>query len=380
MQSKLQEPFLPIALKQVELTPLRSFTMASSGQSAWNPKDPVSEGVIYEKMLADEIGPKWKDLARALGFLQADIDSIQHDKGRDSKECCTEVLVRWLRLNGKGATAGKLVDALTKIGLKNLADKFPIEPSDTKRVSKKELVKKVSKMDNEIHKLKEEVSRLTARNEKLQDGETEEKAKVSKMDNEKKELVEKVSKRDKEINELKEEVSRLTARNEELQDGETEQKAKVSKMDNEIHKLKEEVSRLTARNEELQDGETEQKAKVSKMDNEIHKLKEEVSRLTARNEELQDGETEQKAKVSKMDNEIHELKEEVSRLTARNEELQDFETEQKAKHEKSPQSANKNLTAETTTGPDSEKSPRQKCYPHTPGRFSASQKHGKWLP
>ena len=95
----------------------------------------MREADFYEKRLPDDIGPhKWKDLARALGFNQASIDSIQQEKG-NAKECCIEVLFRWLCQNGKGATVGKLAEALTKIGLKNLADRFPIIPNDTNRVS-----------------------------------------------------------------------------------------------------------------------------------------------------------------------------------------------------------------------------------------------------
>ena len=96
----------------------------------------MTEGVVYEKRLADDIGQKWRDLGRALGFHQASIDNIEREKGNNSKECCIEVLVRWLRRDGKeGATAGNLAEALTKIELKNLADRFPIKPSDTNRVS-----------------------------------------------------------------------------------------------------------------------------------------------------------------------------------------------------------------------------------------------------
>ena len=134
--------FIGIGDKELKLkNSLRSYKIqltlifiASSGQSAWNPDDPVSEGVVYEKRLADDIGQQWKDLARALGFHHSSIEDIQQEKG-NSKECCIEILVRWLRQNGKGATAGKLADALTTIGLKNLADRFAIKPSDTNRVS-----------------------------------------------------------------------------------------------------------------------------------------------------------------------------------------------------------------------------------------------------
>ncbi|XP_068724571.1 myosin heavy chain, clone 203-like [Montipora capricornis] len=165
-------------------------------QSAWNRNYPVSEADLYG--LPDDIGShKWKDLARALGFHRASIEAIQQEKG-NSKECCIEILVRWLRQNGAGATAGKLAEALTKIGLKNLADRFPIKPSDTNRNDKieetvrefceelmsflkkedsmeknkaRELEDTVSKISNRIKELEEEVSRLETRNDKLQDGE-----------------------------------------------------------------------------------------------------------------------------------------------------------------------------------------------------------------
>jgi len=42
--------------------------------------------------------------------------------------------VRWLREKGNDATAGKLADALTRIGLKNLADKL-IKDNDLSQVS-----------------------------------------------------------------------------------------------------------------------------------------------------------------------------------------------------------------------------------------------------
>ncbi|XP_068708053.1 uncharacterized protein PF3D7_1120000-like isoform X6 [Montipora foliosa] len=135
-------------------------------QSAWNRNDPLTEGVVYEKRLADDIGQKWKDLGRALGFHQASIDNIEQEKGNNSKECCIEVLVRWLRRDGKeGATVGKLVDALTKIELKNLADRFPIKPSDTNRDSMenskaRELEDTVSKIKNKNKELEEEVSKI----------------------------------------------------------------------------------------------------------------------------------------------------------------------------------------------------------------------------
>ncbi|XP_068707598.1 uncharacterized protein [Montipora foliosa] len=310
--------------------------MTSSGQSAWNPNDPLTEGVIYEKRLADDIGQQWRDLARALGFHHSIIEDIQQEKG-NSKECCIEVLVRWLRQNGKGATAGKLVEALTKIGLKNLADRFPIKSSDTNRNSKengkvreledrvskmenkniKELEKEVSKMKLNNKELEEEVSKLRAINKELQDGEKQE-VEVSKMKTKNKEL--------------EEEVSKLRAINKKLQDGEKQEvevskfkelEEEVSKMKHNNKELEEEVSKLRAINKELQDGE-KQEVEVSKMKTKNKELEEEVSKLRAINKELQDGEK-REVEVSKMKTKNKELEEEVSKLRAINKKLQDGE-------------------------------------------------------
>ncbi|XP_068707281.1 uncharacterized protein [Montipora foliosa] len=354
--------------------------MTSSGQSAWNPNDPLTEGVIYEKRLADDIGQQWRDLARALGFHHSIIEDIQQEKG-NSKECCIEVLVRWLRQNGKGATAGKLVEALTKIGLKNLADRFPIKSSDTNRNSKengkvreledrvskmenkniKELEKEVSKMKLNNKELEEEVSKLRAINKELQDGEKQE-VEVSKMKTKNKELEEEVSKlrainkklqdgekqevevsKFKELEEevskmkhnnkeLEEEVSKLRAINKELQDGE-KQEVEVSKMKTKNKELEEEVSKLRAINKKLQDGEKQEVevSKIKELEEEVDiiknknkELEEEVSKLRAINKELQDGEK-REVEVSKMKTKNKELEEEVSKLRAINKKLQDGE-------------------------------------------------------
>ncbi|XP_068725419.1 ankyrin-2-like [Montipora capricornis] len=229
--------------------------------------DPVSEDDFYEKELPDNIGPnKWKDLARALGFRQASINIIQHEKG-NSKECCIEVLVRWLQQKGKAATAGKLAEALTKTGLQNLADKFPIKPSNTNRIQDAVSCLQSDKIEDPVRKFCEQL-----------------------------------------ISFLKEEVF---------------------KMENKIKELEEEVSRLTARNNRFQDGE-KQKVKNGR-------------RCHGKNK--------------------------TSLLKRKS-----------PQHEKSPQGANKNLTAQTKTAPDREKSSRQKCYPYTCGRFSVTQKYVGWRP
>ena len=82
----------------------------------------LTESDIHESQLAEQIGLKWKDLARELGFLQSTIDMIEKEKFYCNKECCIEVLVRWRRQNGTEATVGKLKKALEKVELKNVAD------------------------------------------------------------------------------------------------------------------------------------------------------------------------------------------------------------------------------------------------------------------
>ncbi|XP_068725417.1 triadin-like isoform X2 [Montipora capricornis] len=219
--------------------------MASSGQSAWNRNDPLTEGVVFEKRLADDIGQKWKDLGRALGFHQASIENIEQEKGNNPKECCIAVLVRWLRRDGKeGATAGNLAEALTKIGLKNLADRFPIKPSDTNRFQN-------DKMEETIRDICEQLINFVKEN--------------AKEDRKARELEDTVSKMKNKNKELEEEVSRLRAINKELQDGE---------------KQEVEVSKLRAINKESQDGE-KQEVEVSK----IKELEEEVSKIKELEEE-----------------------------------------------------------------------------------------------
>ena len=93
----------------------------------------MTEADFHEKKLPDDIGVKWRDLARALGFKEAFID-ITKDKNHCARECCIEVLVCWLRKEGKDATAEKLFEALVKIKLKIVAERFPLKRSDPNQV------------------------------------------------------------------------------------------------------------------------------------------------------------------------------------------------------------------------------------------------------
>ena len=89
-----------------------------------NPTHELTEGVIHEYQLAEQIGDRWRDLARALEYKQPTIEAIQKEQGSSTKECCITILVRWKDREGRDATVGKLAEALIKIELKSLADRL----------------------------------------------------------------------------------------------------------------------------------------------------------------------------------------------------------------------------------------------------------------
>ena len=75
-------------------------------------------------LLSEEIGNKWRGLARQLKFTEAVIDAIESEKGPSTNECCIAVIVRWTKQKGDDATVEKFAEALTKIGLKSVAEKL----------------------------------------------------------------------------------------------------------------------------------------------------------------------------------------------------------------------------------------------------------------
>ena len=84
----------------------------------------LTEYEIHNRRLPDDIGTKWKDLARELGFNEAFINATESDKDCN-KECCIALLVKWMGQEGEGgATRETLATALTNIGLQTLADKL----------------------------------------------------------------------------------------------------------------------------------------------------------------------------------------------------------------------------------------------------------------
>ncbi|KAL9974447.1 hypothetical protein ACROYT_G011478 [Oculina patagonica] len=91
---------------------------------ALHPLYQLTESDINNCQLPDDVGKRWKDLARKLGFKKALIDAIENEN-ESYKERCFDLLVRWIEKEGEqGATAEKLATALTSIGLQILADRL----------------------------------------------------------------------------------------------------------------------------------------------------------------------------------------------------------------------------------------------------------------
>ena len=91
-------------------------------QRGLDPSHQLTESDVHESHLPEQIGLKWKDFARELGFLQSTTDMIENEKLHCNKECCIELLVRWMRQNGTETTVGKLKEALEKIEFKNVGE------------------------------------------------------------------------------------------------------------------------------------------------------------------------------------------------------------------------------------------------------------------
>ena len=80
---------------------------------------------MNEHFLHEQIGNKWRDLARQLKFTEAVIGSIESEKGPSTNECCIAVIVRWINQKGEDATVEKFAEALIKLGLRGVAEKLP---------------------------------------------------------------------------------------------------------------------------------------------------------------------------------------------------------------------------------------------------------------
>lgn len=183
-----------------------------------SPSHKIREPDIHHYKLPDNIGVKWRDLARALNYYQPTIEAIETEKGYRTKECCIELLVLWINREGNNATAVRLADALRSIELKNLAD-ILVCPSDP--CQNNEFEKKIREMKNQLVSLEAEGSRLNARigeleeeNQKLRDRQEcerkQEAGQIFGMGTKSEELEEQLSSAMQKCQEKDDEISRLS--------------------------------------------------------------------------------------------------------------------------------------------------------------------------
>ncbi|XP_067054639.1 uncharacterized protein PF3D7_1120000-like isoform X8 [Acropora muricata] len=239
--------------------------MASSNQFGWDRKYVLKEADFHETNLADEIGVRWKDLARALGFSQASIEIIAKENINSVKECCIAVLVSWLRREGEGAITEKLVEALVRIRLTNVAERFTCKPSDQSQNSEAvtvirnlemELVKTVSARTME---LEAEVDKMSARNKKLEDE------------------VDKMSARNKK---LEDEVDKMSARNKKLEDENSRQSARIKELEATIQKNNAVWETVTAAVQEIEKNpEQRREENLNRINSEVQELQQQLKRV-----------------------------------------------------------------------------------------------------
>ncbi|XP_074617409.1 uncharacterized protein LOC141876605 isoform X14 [Acropora palmata] len=239
--------------------------MASSNQFGWDRKYVLKEADFHEKNLADEIGVKWKDLARALGFNQASIEIIAKENINSVKECCIAVLVSWLRREGEGAITEKLVEALVRIRLTNVAERFTCKPSDQSQNSEAvtvirnlemELVKTVSARTME---LEAEIDKMSARNKKLEDE------------------VDKMSAKSKK---LEDEVDKMSATNKKLEDENSRQSARIKELEDMIQKNKAVWETVTAAVQEMEKNpEQRREESLNLINSEVQELQQQLKRV-----------------------------------------------------------------------------------------------------
>ncbi|XP_074617393.1 uncharacterized protein LOC141876604 isoform X4 [Acropora palmata] len=244
--------------------------MASSNQFGWDRKHALKEADFHEKNLADEIGVKWKDLARALGFSQAYIDIIAKENINSVKECCLAVLVSWLRQEGERATWGMLSEALVKIGLTNVAERFTCKPSDQSQNS--EAVTVIRNLEMELAKtvsvrimeLKAELTKtMSARSMEL---EAE---------------VDKTSARNKK---LEAEVDKTGARNKKLEDENSRQSGRIKELEDMIQKNKAVLETVAVAVQEMEKNPEQRREEILKrIKSEVQELLQQLKRVDVGN-------------------------------------------------------------------------------------------------
>ncbi|XP_066020027.1 myosin heavy chain, clone 203-like isoform X2 [Pocillopora verrucosa] len=204
----------------------------SSNKCSWKLR--MTEEIMNEHFLHEQIGNKWRDLARQLKFPEAVIGTIESDKGASTNECCIAVIVKWIKQEGEDATVEKFAGVLITIGLRNVAEKLPGLLSSEEN---DEMESKIDEIEKNCKQLRKEHHQLQVRKQELE----KEKQSMTKQLQDSLEESQKLRTR---IQELEEELSRVKQQLHETSQESQEWKTRTLKLEKELAEIREDKSEL----------------------------------------------------------------------------------------------------------------------------------------
>ena len=77
-----------------------------------------------KKIVQEEIGHDWKQLARSLKFVETDIQAIEHDNVYSLKEQIYQFFYQWERMMGNDATPEVLLKGVVEARLDTILDRL----------------------------------------------------------------------------------------------------------------------------------------------------------------------------------------------------------------------------------------------------------------
>ena len=77
-----------------------------------------------KKIVQEEIGHDWKQLARSLKFVETDIQAIEHDNVYSLKEQIYQFLYQWERMVGNDATPEVLLKGVVEARLGTILNRL----------------------------------------------------------------------------------------------------------------------------------------------------------------------------------------------------------------------------------------------------------------
>ncbi|WAR23072.1 RIPK1-like protein [Mya arenaria] len=102
----------------------RKHTRSRSPPVRTDSTTPVSNSNMNH--ICNNIGGRWRRLGAALGETRGALEAIEYDfRTEGTYEMAWQMLLRWRRRNGSGATVGRLVKCLLEIGESELAKEMP---------------------------------------------------------------------------------------------------------------------------------------------------------------------------------------------------------------------------------------------------------------